>query len=172
MPSPKSHSDSTVERLVINTGPLVALSKAHALDVAAELPYRFICPEQVRTELKAGAEKGYNEIAPSWLEVQALERPLDLIARSTLDAGEAAVIQLAHELDIRRVCLDERKARRAASAAGLEVVGTLGLLLRAKNLGIISVLRPFVDRMRQGGDWFDLKLVEELLRAAGEASQE
>lgn len=172
MPRPKSRSDSTGERLVINTGPLIALSKARALDIAAELPYRFICPEQVYTEFKAGAEKGYHEIAPSWLEVRPLERPLDLVARAMLDAAEAAVIQLAQECDIRRVCLDERRARRAASAAGLEVVGTLGLLLRAKNLGIISALRPVVDRMRQGGDWFDERLIEEILKAAGEAGQE
>ena len=49
------------------------------------------------------------------------------------------------------------------------MVGTLGLLLRAKRLGLILALKPFVDRLRRGGDWFDEALVQKVLRAAGEA---
>ena len=39
------------ERIVINTGPLIALARMDALDVAGQLPYQFICPSQVREEL-------------------------------------------------------------------------------------------------------------------------
>ncbi len=172
MPQPKSSSVSVVERLVINTGPLIALGKAQALEIAGALPIEFLCPLEVRAELDAGAAKGHHEIAPPWLHVKSLERPLDLVARAALDSGEAAVIQLARERGIPRVCLDERRARRAATAAGLQVVGTLGLLLRAKNGGLIPAVRPFIARLRRGGDWFDEALVAEILTAADEADQE
>lgn len=47
------------ERIVINTGPLIALARAEALDLAGRLPLRFICPREVREELDAGTAEGY-----------------------------------------------------------------------------------------------------------------
>jgi predicted nucleic acid-binding protein len=60
------------ERLVINTGPLIALARMDALDVPGHLPYEFICPSQVRDELDEGASLGYQTIAPAWLTAIAL----------------------------------------------------------------------------------------------------
>ncbi len=156
------------ERLVINTGPLIALAKANALDVAEQLPYEMLSPPQVRTELDAGLEEGYRQIRPDWLKVEPLQRPLESVATVTLGAGEAAVIQLALEQGISRVCIDERRGRRTAGAVGLQVVGTLGLLLRAKVLGIIPAVLPYIERVREAGDWYDAALVRRVLDAAGE----
>lgn len=165
---PKSSSGSPSERLVINTGPLIALAKAEALDVIGQLPLRVLCPQQVRAELDAGGRGGFSEITPSWLEVKILKQPLDPMATATLDAGEAAVIQLATEHEVERVCIDEKRGRRVASAIGLQVVGTLGLLLRAKTIGVIPSVRPFLDRLRRAGEWYDAGLIDRVLRAAGE----
>lgn len=85
-----------------------------------------------------------------------------------LDAGEAAVIQLALERRVARVCIDEQKGRRAAQAVGLAVTGTLGLLGRAKQLGLISALRPWVEKAIQEGIRYDPELVRRVLEAAGE----
>ncbi len=157
------------ERLVTNTGPLIALTKANALDVAGRLPFEIICPQQVRAELDAGRAEGYDRIQPSWLTIEPLQRPLELIARVTLGAGEAAVIQLALEQGIQRVCIDERRGRRTANAVGLQVAGTLGLLLRAKTEGIIPTIRPYIERLVQAGDWYHPDLIRRVLQGAGEA---
>jgi hypothetical protein len=50
------------ERIVINTGPLIALARMDALDVPGQLPYEFICPNEVRAELDEGASFGYQTI--------------------------------------------------------------------------------------------------------------
>jgi hypothetical protein len=47
------------ETIVINTGPLITLQRMDALFVPAQLPYSFICPEQVRDELNEGALVGW-----------------------------------------------------------------------------------------------------------------
>jgi hypothetical protein len=66
------------------------------------------------------------------------------------------------------VCIDERKGRRAALAVGLRVTGTLGLLGRAKRMGVLPAVRPYVERMVGEGIRFDPALVQRFLEAVDE----
>jgi predicted nucleic acid-binding protein len=156
------------ERIVINTGPLVALARAELLDVPGKLDLRFIYPPEVEQEISEGVAQGYPDARPQWVERVALSKPVDAVARATLDLGEAAVIQLALEQRIAWVCIDDRKGRRAALAVGLKVTGTLGLLARAKKLGVISSLRPLVEKLQRVGAYHDDELVRRVLEGAGE----
>ena len=168
MPAQKSLLDKPDDRLVINTGPLIALTRIDALEIVLQLPLNLMCPEQVRQELEIGTKRGLPFAFPDGLTVVSLERPLEMVASVTLDAGEAAVIQLAIEKDIQTVCIDERRGRQVATAVGLNVVGTLGLLLRAKTEGIIDAVRPFVLRLLAAGIWYDQKLIARVLESTGE----
>jgi len=156
------------ERLVVNTGPLIALARIEALDVAGRLPFHFICPQEVRDELDQGAEMGHPQIHPSWLTVVSLRNRPSPLSLSALDLGEAAVIQLALEQGIERVCIDEWKGRRAALAAGLQVTGALGLLGRAKLLGFLPALRPLIERAVERGIRYHPEIVRQVLSAVGE----
>jgi predicted nucleic acid-binding protein len=98
------------KRIVVNTSPLIAWEKMQALDLIEKLPFDFICPSQVQTEILAGAAKGHPVNFPTWIKVLSLETPLSALALASLDAGEAAVIELALEQNIPLVCLDEIKA--------------------------------------------------------------
>ena len=151
------------ESIVVNAGPLIALARAGAIDVVGRLPVNYLCPPQVRTELDEGARSGYPDIRVSWLEVVPLATPLDSVAIATLDAGEAAVIQLARERGIEWVCIDDRKGRRAALAVGLRVTGSPGLLVRAKIVGLVPAVRPFVERAMSEGVWYDPDLTHRVL---------
>jgi len=106
------------ERIVINTGPLIALARMDALDVPGQLPYEFICPAEVREELDEGASLGYQTIAPPWLTVIPLSASPSAVSVAALDRGEAAVIQLAVEQGLLRVSIDEVKGRRIAPRLG------------------------------------------------------
>lgn len=156
------------ESIVTNTGPLVALARAELLDVMGKLPFEFICPQEVFEELAQGAAKGYPPVEPQWLKTQALSSPIDDVAQLALDKGEAAVIQLALELGVRRVCIDERKGRLAAQWVGLEVTGSLGLLIRAKKMGLITALRPVLEKLNQSGVFYDAHLVRRVLEGVDE----
>lgn len=157
-----------VDRIVMNTGPLIALAAADALEIAGRLPLQLICPTEVQRELDAGAARGLPRIKPAWLAVVPLAAPLHPVARAILDPGEAAVIQLALEQRIDRVCIDETKGRQTALAVGLKVTGALGLLARAKTLGLISELRPLVEKMLRSGRWYDPHLIRRVLEGVGE----
>ncbi|MFN0084075.1 MAG: DUF3368 domain-containing protein [Blastocatellia bacterium] len=123
------------ERLVINTGPLIALGRMQAFGVIEQLPFEFCCPPQVETELLNGAVLGHPVTRPAWVTVLPLEAPLTPFASIALDDGEAAVIQLALEQRLSRVCIDEMKGRRAALGLGLQVVGSCRVARESKNGG-------------------------------------
>jgi uncharacterized protein len=165
---PRLPSSVMTERIVINTGPLIALIRMEALDIPGQLPYEFLCPQEVQAELEAGTASGHPVVHPPWLHVQPLQEALSPMVLPALDAGEAAVIQLALEQQILWVCIDEWKGRRLALAAGLQVTGTLGLLGKAKMLGIIPALRPLVERALRQGIRYHPELVRKVLEAVGE----
>jgi uncharacterized protein len=156
------------DRLVINTGPLIALARMDALDLIGQLPIGFLCPTEVKDELDEGAALGYEVIAPQWLKIVPLDAPLSVISSAALDKGEAAVIQLAIEQGLPRVSLDELQGRRIAAALGLTVVGSLGLMARAKTLGLVAAIRPLIEKAMQGGIHYDRSLVDRVLAEMGE----
>ncbi len=156
------------EEIVINTGPLIVLGKLDVLEAVGRLPYSFVCPDEVRAELDAGEAAGHFRVAPSWLHVMPLRNGVPLLAVTALDRGEAAVIQLALEQRIDLVCIDEWKGRRAALAAGLHIIGVLGLLGLAKLKGLIPAVRPFVERAIAEGVRYHPDLVRRVLEILGE----
>jgi predicted nucleic acid-binding protein len=156
------------ERLVVNTGPLIALGRVDALEIIGRLPLKFLTPVQVADEIMTGIGLGYPVTIPAWVEVASLAAPLAPLSVSALDEGEAAVIQLALEAGIDRVCIDEWRGRRAAAAAGLKVTGSLGLLGRAKNIGLIPAVRPWIEKLAAAGTHYHPELLTKFLAATGE----
>ena len=156
------------EQIVCNTSPLLALGQMQVLDEIGRLPYQFVAPAEVAAEIHAGLAQGHPIGVPAWLKVLPLSGPLSPVAVVTLDAGEAAVIQLAQEQGIQKVCLDDLKGRRAALAVGLQVFGSLGLLALAKSLGLIPAIRPLLYKANHAGIYYGAKLLEDFLRQLGE----
>lgn len=146
----------------------MALAHAGATSIAAQLPCEFLAPVEVQEELTRGVASGLRAIDVAWIRFEQLQGMPSPMAIAALDRGEAAVIQLALELGVGTVCIDERRGRRAASAVGLQVTGSLGILGRAKGAGLVPAVRPLIARMAAQGDWFDSALVERFLQALGE----
>jgi uncharacterized protein len=159
------------DRIVVDTGPVIALARAGALEIVPKLPLEFVCPGEVQDELEEGEARGFPPIRTSWLTVVSLRSPVYGVGETVLGRGEAAVIKLAIEHEILRVCIDDRKGRRAAMAVGLRVTGSLGLLARAKTLGLIPELRPFVQRATKEGIWYEPGLVQQVLLSVGETDE-
>ncbi len=155
-------------RMVMDAGPLILLAKIDALAILTALPFTYIAPPNVAEELAAGPTFGHPPVVAPWLEICNLREPLSTYARMTLDAGEAAAIQLALEQNIPFICLDDRRGRRLAKALSLEVVGLLGLLTRATRLHIINALKPYTDKLVEVGARYSPKLIQEVLANVGE----
>lgn len=155
-------------RIVLNTGPIIAFGKMGCIDVIRELPFEFYAPEQVRAEIINGNQLGYPIAFPVWIGVISLSASLSKLTLSNLDAGEAAVIESAVQNGISRVCIDDQKGRRAALATGLSILGSLGMIGRAKELGLISDAGRMIRKAQSLGYHYDQKLVSSVLKGLGE----
>ena len=155
--------------VVVNTTPIIALSLVGELGLLRSLYDEVVVPSAVEAEVLAGGRDGIGSselIEASWLRVASLQdsRRADLLA--DLDRGEAEV--LAQELNADLVIIDERLARLHAKRLGLTLTGTLGVLLRAKQLGHVKAVAPLIDRLRQGGIHLSDVVVAEVLALADE----
>ena len=85
-----------------------------------------------------------------------------------LGAGETQVISHAVVHSTDRVVIDDLEARRCAQAMGLAIIGTLGIVGRAKVAGVIDRAGPVIQRLRETGLYASDEIVQQLLREVGE----
>ena len=157
--------------VVVNTTPLITLAVADQFTLLQHLYSQIVIPPAVQAELLAGGTNGVGvrELhAASWIQVMPLQDPGRADLLTDLDRGEAEVLALAQELGTGLVVIDERLARRHARHLGLPLTGTLGVLLRAKQLQFIPAIQPLVAAIQAGGIWLSDALVAEALALAGE----
>lgn len=155
--------------LVSNTGPLIALSMIGRLNLLPELFSHIIIPSEVYEELIASPFESRRIVKPSWLEVKMAQVPMDSLLLSVLDKGEAAVIQLARQISADTVFIDERKGRKVArDVYNIAVIGTAGVLVQARKMGLIGSVRELLSEMKQNGYWIHDNIVEVAIHEAGE----
>ena len=157
--------------LVCNCGPLIALAGIDQLSLLPHLFNTIWVPEVVHRELTGSrrfAQSNSMFVQP-WLKLRNPAMPSDAFLSAQLDPGEVSVITLARELREAEVLIDERKARRVAERVyGLRILGTGGLLLRAKVSGLIPCVRPLLNKMRKNGYHLSDRLLEAVCQATGE----
>ena len=155
---------------VINTSPWISLCLCGQIDLLSKLYKTVMIPLAVRREIEAGGRNqiGVKELEhPNWLKTVGVSDSTKVSLLHELDQGEAEVIILAKENNATEVIIDEKVARMQAKILGLEVVGTLGLLLRAKKYGLISEIGPLIQNILEGGIYIHKNIVEGILREAG-----
>jgi predicted nucleic acid-binding protein len=160
---------------VINTSPAIHLHAVlpGGLGSLAGLIGEVIVPWEVGQELAAGHAKD-----ATWQEIQSLPGILHRHHRVTvhpllsaqIDMGEAAVIQTAMDEAHDAVILDDLKARRIAQTLSLQVTGTLGILLQAKQSGLLPSVSAAIAALEKRGMWIAPPLVARAIHLAGEGS--
>jgi hypothetical protein len=123
-------------------------------------------------ESRAGAVEVGQACQAGWIQVVApADKALLQLLRRDLDDGESQVIALAVEKEADLVLLDESDARRTADLYGLSKTGVIGLLIRAKQEGLIESLEAELDKLsHQGGFWIEERLYDRALYAVGEGA--
>lgn len=160
--------------LVADSGPLIALARVSLLHVPVRLYGQVFVPAAVwkevlrrPSELELGNLQAALAAGHLTLAADAADSPLLPPPSSALGAGERAAIAMARECGA-EVLIDERRGRRVALGAGLQVVGTLGLLVRARELGMVGLLRPTIATLRDSGYHLADALTERILASIGE----
>ncbi len=137
--------------VVADTTPINYLILIEEIDVLATLYGRVVIPDVVRQELLRPRTpvtvREWTERPPVWLDVRT-SNPVSDPGLARLDAGERAAITLAEELVADQLIVDDSFARRIAESRGLSVIGTVGVLREAAELGLLD-LRIAFKRLQQ-----------------------
>ena len=156
--------------VICNTSALQYLHQLGLLHLLRDLYGTVIVPEAVAREIAAGQEQGVNLpdlTALPWIHLEPVTIPA--AATGDLGAGELAVLTLAGARPGSLVVLDDALARRYARLAGIRFTGTCGVLLRAKQRGLLPALAPLLDHLGRLGFRLDAGTRANLLKLAGEA---
>lgn len=93
------------------------------------------------------------------------------ILETQIDKGEASAIALAKESDDPLLILDDRKARKVADKLKLKITGTLGVIHKAKQMGVIKMVKPFLDKMLFTDFRISDSIIKEMLKLNNEEEQ-
>jgi uncharacterized protein len=160
------------ELIVSNASPLITLAKIGHVDLLEKLFGRIIIPQAVYDEVvirNAGSPGASETDLADWIEVrQAVDRLAVAVLQENLGAGESEVIVLAQMIGATLVLFDDALARRKAERVGLTAVGTLGVLLMAKEAGLIEAVKPSLAALRQTDFRVSVRVLDEVLARAGE----
>jgi predicted nucleic acid-binding protein len=161
-------------RIVSNTGPIIGLAKIGMLDLLKALAGEVLIPPFVQKELfgRTGAETTPIENAlGDFIKVCSVNvlEPSEADVLSELDEGERQAVSLASALneDI-LLLIDDRAGRRVARRLGVAVTGLIGLLVVAKERGLVQEVGPLFDELRQAGYWLSDEVVGIAKGLAGE----
>ena len=147
--------------IISDTSCLIILNKIGELDLLRQLYNTVTITHDILLE--------YGEQLPDWIAVQqAKDQYRQQLLEMQIDKGEASAIALALETADSTVILDDWKARKLAERLGLTVTGTLGVIIRAKNTGLIPSIKPYLEKIRETNFRISEELEQIALKEANE----
>ncbi len=147
--------------IISDTSCLILLHKIEELELLEKL-YK-----QVLTTPEVAREFGLE--LPEWIIIESVkDRKYLEFLETQVDNGEASAIALAKEKDSPLVILDDLKGRKLARKLDLKVTGTLGIIQKARQEGLIKKIRPLIEKLLIHEFWIGENIVEELLRKNNE----
>lgn len=157
--------------VISNTTPIITLLGVKQFDLLESIYQEIIIPKAVFEEMEAGKEKPYytNLDKIDWIKIEEVQNKALVKHLSTfLDKGESEAIILAEEKQADLLLLDERQASNYAMLKNLKYTGSFGVLLNAKDLGLIENIKPLLLKAQDNGIRMSEKLMKQVLTEANE----
>jgi predicted nucleic acid-binding protein len=148
---------------VCDSSPIIAFEHLDASDLLRQLTNAVYVPPAVRREVFGPRSM------PSWVKERSVSHPISLRAlQPRLGLGESEAIALALEMFPCYLIVDDMAARRAAQAMKIPVVGTVGLLILARERNLLAAIKPALDVLVKS----DFRISRDLYRLALQSSGE
>jgi uncharacterized protein len=157
--------------VVSDTTPISELVKVGRLSLLRDIFGELIIPNEVYDELTAGNHPAVEMIQSiNWIKVCSVgngNKVSDLHTATKLGWGECAAFILAEELGADRLLMDDRAARREAKNRNLPIIGTVGILLLAKQQRLLLNVKEVLDELIIQGARINPRLYKDVLALAG-----
>jgi len=147
--------------IVSDTSCLILLDKLGKIELLKSLFGKITITQIIADE--------FGRIIPDFINIEtAVDKNYQKILESFLDAGEASAIALCLEKDDSLLIVDDFKARREAKQLGIKYTGTIGVLIVAKEKGLINSVSEIINEIKKT----DFRISEKLVREAKKKSKE
>ncbi|HUG12620.1 MAG TPA: DUF3368 domain-containing protein [Opitutaceae bacterium] len=165
-------TSSVAERWVVNASPIILLGKAGIIHLLPKLCTELVVPEGVLAEVSSGnaADAGRDWLNGAGRDYLRKVSPvLPALIGWGGGPGEIEVISWAMQNPGFVAILDDRAARNLAVLHGVPVIGSLRVIVIAKERGLIQQARPVLERLRGAGAYVSDSLVDRAIELAGES---
>jgi predicted nucleic acid-binding protein len=147
--------------IISDTSCLIVFAKINELDLLRRLFTEIVTSDEVVDE--------FGQVLPDWISVQSVKNKYyQEELKLKVDSGEASAIALAVENHDSLLIVDDFKARKLAASLGIDIIGSIGILVKAKNEGVIVSVKPFFERIRNTDFRISDDLESAALKEAGE----
>lgn len=127
--------------VITDTSVLIIFDKIDRLDILEKVYQKIYTTPEIASE--------YGKPLPAWIRIETVkDKRYQKFIEAQLDRGESSVIALAIEKDDSLLIIDDLKARKFAQKLGLNITGALGVINKAKELGIIDKIKPVIDKLK------------------------
>jgi predicted nucleic acid-binding protein len=154
--------------VVADTSPINYLVLIDQAAILNQLYGEVVLPPAVHAELTAAKTpekvKSWLKQSPPWLRIEPVEAARVATVSADLDPGEREAIALAETLGAAYLIMDDQKGRQQALCRKLNVIGTLGVLDRAGQQGLITDFPDLLSRLDDAGFRTEAGLREVLLQ--------
>jgi len=136
--------------VITDTSPMQYLHQIAQLDLLPTLYGQIRMPQAVANELAQGLVQGISLPDPTslcWITLCPVPSSILIPALPNLGAGEREALSLAVTIPDSLVILDDALARSYARQLNIAITGTLGVLLKGKQLGYVEAIAPLLDQL-------------------------
>jgi predicted nucleic acid-binding protein len=147
--------------VIADASVLIVLDKIEQLDLLKGVYHDIYTTPEVAIE--------FGNPLPDWIIIESVkDKKYQKVIEMQVDKGEASAIALAMEHEDSLLILDDLRARKLASRLGLIFTGTLGVINKAKSIGVIDKIKPLIEKLKFTDFRISDKVVEILLKKNNE----
>jgi uncharacterized protein len=160
-----------VPSVIADTSCIQYLYQINLLDLLPTLYGQIAIPIAVATELTQGRSLGISLPDPvtlTWLAIAQVPSTQLIPTIANLGMGEREVMSLSQATSNSLAILDDSLARAYAKQLNISFTGTLGILLKAKQAGHISTIKPLLNQLDALGFRLDTRTRQSVLQMSGE----
>ena len=161
-----------IERVAVNTSPLICLFESGLSDLFPALFTEIIVPDKVYKEVISKEDPVFKTLfsKSGFKHVDNVIIPPSVMSWD-LGEGESSVISFALKNPQYWAVIDDKEARRCAASLGCRFTGTVGIILLAKRRGIIPSVYECLKKLQKAGLWLSEVFVKEVCRKANEGGK-
>ncbi len=155
-----------MRKVICNSTPIISLHSINRMDILNKIYGEITIPNAVREEvdIKTKIIDKYDFFRISWIkDINAAK-----LFKTALHRGEVEVILLAQELKADLSIIDDLTARKFAEYMGLRITGTLGVLIKAKQMKIVDRIKPILDELIENKIYISDRVYNLTIELAGE----